>query len=48
MVDGIFYIVDSEIFTYIPGVPRLPQKGKGKSQYNTGVAFYSTLYATFF
>ena len=46
-MDGIFYILAADSFTFLPGLPRPSQKGKFWSQYELGVAFYRTLYGPF-
>ena len=46
-MDGIFYILAADSFTFLPGLPRPSQNGKRWSQYEIGVTFSRTLYVPF-
>ena len=43
MVGGIFSILVSDYFNFIPGLPNPSQKGKRWIQHDLGVAFYNTI-----
>ena len=47
MMDGIFSILDADYFNFLPGVPRLSQKGKRWRKYELGVALYRNIYGSF-
>ena len=47
MLDGIFSILAAGSFTFLPGLPRISQKGKRWSQYELGVSFSRTLHGPF-
>ena len=47
MLDGMFFILATDYFTFIPVLSRTSQKGKCQIQYELGVAFYRTLLGPF-
>ena len=47
MVDGIFYILADDLFTFLLGLPRPSQKRKSRSQYEIVVSFYRNMYGPF-